>query len=310
MWRWLVGFLVALMGALWAYSAYHTSQIESNYPPTGQFVTVGDLRLHYIEAGSGSPVVLLHGAGANLNDWKMSLFAEAARNNRMIAFDRPGHGHSDRPAEQGQDPRVQAALIHDALTGMGVERPVLVGHSWSGAVVLAYALAYPDEVKGVLVLSGVSHDWEGSVRPSYRIAAAPVLGPVFRHTFMAAVGEWLLPSSVQSAFAPNPPPADYIEKAQVRLLLRPQAFLNNARDIIDLRAALREMSPDYGTISLPVIIVSGTEDKWVDPELHARKLNRAVPNSELVLINSVGHMPHHVRPLLIADAIRRLSREE
>ncbi len=310
MWRWMLGFLAALLGAIGAYTAWHTDKIESTHPPTGKLVTAAGIRLHYEDAGSGPPVVLLHGAGANLNDWKASLFDEVGRRHHVIAFDRPGHGHSGRPPENGYDPRTQAALIHAALKELGVERPILVGHSWSGALVLAYALAWPEDVRGIVVLAGVSHDFDGPVRPTYRIAAAPVLGTVFRHTVMAPLGEFLLPPNLRSAFAPNPPTRDYLDKAAVRLLLRPQAFLNNAEDIIHLRAALREMTPHYGKISVPVIIISGTQDRWVNPDEHAKKLDRAVPNSQLVLIADVGHMPHHVRPILITDQIACLAREE
>lgn len=310
MWRWLLGFLAAFLGALWAYSAYHANQVAKTFPPAGEFVAVGDVRLHYVEDGSGPPVVLLHGAGANLHDWKISLFDEVALNHRVIAFDRPGHGYSGRPAEKGYDPRVQAKLIHEALDKLGVERPVLVGHSWSGAVVLAYALAYPDEVKGLLVLAGLSHPWEHSVSWYYRLAAAPVLGPVFRHTLMAPFGRMRMERAVKDVFAPNPPPADYVDRAAAPLVLRPRAFLNNARDMIHVEKALREMSPNYASLSMPVIIISGTEDKSVDPEDHGEKLNRAVPNSELVLINSVGHMPHHFHQVRITDAIAYLAGRE
>ncbi|MFP3943079.1 MAG: alpha/beta fold hydrolase, partial [Alphaproteobacteria bacterium] len=310
MWRWLLGFVIVLLGTLWAFTEWRTGEIERTYPPTGEFVTVDGVRLHYEEAGTGQPLVLLHGAGANLHDWKASLFGDAAGEYRVIAFDRPGHGHSARPDEEGWDPRVQAALIHGALQKLGVEQPVLAGHSWSGALVLAYALAFPEDVEGIVVLSGVSHPFREGVRPSYRIAAMPVIGPVFRHTVMAPLGEALLPPSVKAAFAPNPPVEDYFDKAAVRLLFRPRAFLHNARDVIHLKAALTEMSRDYGKLSVPVLIISGMDDQWVDPENHACKLHRAAPDSRLVLIRNVGHMPHHIRPILIMDEIARLLRGE
>ncbi|MFW6027265.1 MAG: alpha/beta fold hydrolase, partial [bacterium] len=307
MWRWMLGFLAALLGALWAYTAWHTDKIEKNLPPTGKFVTVDGVDLHYEEAGSGPSVVLLHGAGANLHDWKASLFDEAARDHRVIAFDRPGHGYSGRAAENGHDPRVQAALIHGALRELGVEKPVLVGHSWSGALVLAYALAFPEDARAIVVLAGVSHPSEGSVRSTYRIAAAPYIGPFFRHTLMAPLGELLLPPNVKAAFAPNPPTPDFTDKAALRLLLRPRAFLNNAEDTIHLSDALGEMSPDYGKLSVRAVIISGVADRWVDPEKHARKLHEAAPDSRLILIPDIGHMPHHIRPILVTDEIARIT---
>lgn len=307
--RWGVGFLIAAFAALFGYSANYQSRLETRYPPVGQFVTVEGVRLHYLEAGSGQPVVLLHGAGANLHDWIASLFDDLAAHHRVIAFDRPGHGYSGRIPENGYDPRVQARLIHAALNKMGLQRPILVGHSWSGALVLAYALEYGTDLKGVVVISGVSHPWEGDHVPgSYRIAALPVIGELFRGTLVPAMGELRLPGAVKSAFAPNPPTEDYAEKSSLRLLFRSRAFLFNARDVIHLKSAVTEMSGRYGAIRVPMIIFAGMDDSWVPTKNHAQALNRVVRDSELVTLNGVGHMPHHIRPLLIVDAIGRLAR--
>src|SRR5215207_2488753 len=89
---------------------------ENDNPPAGQFLETGGVRLHYVERGSGAPLVLLHGNGSMIQDFESSgLIDLAARNYRVIVFDRPGFGHSDRPRNVVWTPAAQAELINSAL---------------------------------------------------------------------------------------------------------------------------------------------------------------------------------------------------
>ena len=105
---------------------------ERRNPPTGRFVTIDGVRLHYVERGTGRPLVLLHGNGSMIFRTSNSsgLIDLAAMKYRVIAFDRPGFGHSDRPRRTVWTPEAQAALLNAALTKMGVSQPPVFGHSW------------------------------------------------------------------------------------------------------------------------------------------------------------------------------------
>ena len=88
----------ASLAAMTAYNIYRARKAEREHPPTGRFVTVDGVRLHYIEKGEGPPVVLLHGNVVTAEDFRTSGVLELlARRHRVIAFDRPGFGYSDRP---------------------------------------------------------------------------------------------------------------------------------------------------------------------------------------------------------------------
>ena len=94
---------------------------ERANPPAGQFMDVDGVRLHYVERGTGMPLVLLHGNGSMIQDFASSgLIDLAAQNYRVIAFDRPGFGHSDRPRNVVWTPTAQAGLIKSALDRLGV----------------------------------------------------------------------------------------------------------------------------------------------------------------------------------------------
>src|SRR4051794_13938427 len=128
---------------------------ERDNPPAGQFLEVNGVRLHYVERGSGKPLVLLHGNGSMIQDFESSgLINLAAQNYRTIVFDRPGFGHSDRPRNVVWTPTAQADLISGALRRLGVSHAIVLGHSWGATVAVALALQYPNLVQGLVLASG------------------------------------------------------------------------------------------------------------------------------------------------------------
>ena len=128
---------------------------ERRNPPEGKFTTVDGVRLHYIEHGTGPVIVLLHGNGTMARDFVLSGVLDLlAKDHRVIAFDRPGFGFSERPRGRIWTAEAQAALLQKALLGLDVRQPVVVGHSWGTLVALALALRDPADVAGLVLLSG------------------------------------------------------------------------------------------------------------------------------------------------------------
>ena len=124
--------------------------------PPGRFVEVDGVRLHYVEQGAGAPLVLLHGLGSMIEDFRLSgLIDQAAQRYRVIAFDRPGYGYSTRPRNARWGPIAQASLVRKALQTLNVERPVVLGHSWGCLVASAFALEFPEAARGLVLASGL-----------------------------------------------------------------------------------------------------------------------------------------------------------
>jgi pimeloyl-ACP methyl ester carboxylesterase len=144
----------AALGGLAVAAQLRALAAERRHPPEGRFITVDGVQLHYVERGSGRPVVLLHGMSSMLQDFTSSIVDELARSYRVIAFDRPGYGYSERPRRMYWTPRRQARLIHMAVTRLGVEKPIVVGHSCGALVALDYALLYPHQTAAIVLLGG------------------------------------------------------------------------------------------------------------------------------------------------------------
>src|SRR5687767_336442 len=98
-----------------------TRQAEADNPPTGNFLDIDGVRLHYVERGSGDPIVLLHGNGSMIQDFALSgVIDSLAQQYRVIAFDRPGFGHTTRPKSRVWDQEAQADLVHKALQRLNI----------------------------------------------------------------------------------------------------------------------------------------------------------------------------------------------
>ncbi len=311
----LLEILLGLVLALGLYSALYTARVSRTYPPRGRFVDVDGTRIHYVEMGpaepTGAPIVLVHGASGNLGDMTESLMPDLAGRHRVVAFDRPGHGWSERPrAGDMSDPAAQARLLHEACRKLGIEKPVLLGHSWGGAVATAWALEFPDELSGLLVLAGATHVWEGEAAWYHRLVTTPVAGPLFLRTLMAPAGRFLADAGVKGVFAPDPVPAGYVHAIGLPLLFRPGHFRSNSMDSGRLRSHLIRQSKRYGGIRVPTIIITGNRDQVVWAKLHSYALHGEIAGSELIKLAGIGHMPHYVRPDVVIDALERLARGE
>ena len=303
-------FIAALLGVLAIVSYAGAKRIEADLPPAGQFITVDGLELHYLQAGQGNPgppIVLLHGASSNLRDFQTSILPLLAKTHHVIAFDRPGMGYSKRRADW-QNPADLCDLFLNAAKALGAEQPIVVGHSWSGSVVMACALDQPDRIAGGVLLAGAAGHWTGGVDWNVSIARVPIIGRVFAHTLIYPLGQVLLPKVVRHIMAPNPPPASYIEDIGAKLALRPGAYRNNAQDLTRLSEFLQLQSARYPDVQGRLLIIHGEDDTVVPYWNHGQRIKAVVPGAQVELLPGVGHVPHHADPEKIAKLIADFAR--
>lgn len=297
--------IVLLLAGLALYSAWGSWRVEQRFPPVGDFVEVEGLRLHYrlMGEGSGTPLLLVHGASSNLRDFSR-LQPLLAQGRRVIAFDRPGYGYSQRPEGDWPDPSVVARLLLDASARLGLEAPVILGHSWAGSVVMAALVEMPQRIAGGVLLSGVAGHWTGSVGWTYDLGGLPVLGPLFARTLVYPAGSRMLDDVVGEVLAPNPVPEDYVSTIGAPLALRPQQFLHNVADMRRLSGYLQRLSPRYREIDQPLLLVHGEADQLVPFWNHGERLLPVVPQAKVVKLPDTGHAPHHAHPERTARAVR------
>lgn len=301
-----VGAIAALAGAAW-FNGRRAEQAEVDNPPAGDFIEIDGVRLHYVVRGEGRPVVLLHGNGAMIQDWEASgVLDQAAARYRVIAFDRPGFGHSERPRTTVWTPAAQAALIHRALERLGVEQPVVVGHSWGTLVALAMALDFQQDIAALVLLSGYYFPTSRPDVIAFSGPAVPLLGDAMRATISPLVGRMASPLMAKTIFAPQPVPESFAG-FPMEMALRPSQIRAVAADTAMMVPAAAQLSARYAELTLPVVIAAGEGDLIVFFDDHAQRLHDAVLGSELRKITGAGHMIHYADPAGVIAAINRAA---
>ena len=311
----LIGIAAVLLAAA-ALSGCAAWNAERAAPMLGRHVPVNGAAMHVLDIGprdsaeppAKPPIVLIHGASVNLRDMKIALGDALSADRRVIMIDRPGRGYSERP-EGGHRIAVQARYIHDALAALGVERPVIVGQSFGGAVALAYALQYQDEMAGLVLLAPVSHEWPGGVAWYNNVSQVPALGLLLRRLVIPVYGQVAAKGGVEASFAPDAAPENYAERSGLALLFRAGDFKANAADLARLKPQIIAQQTRYGELTLPVAIFAGTRDETVYPRIHSKALEREIAGATLTMLPETGHALHHAEPGAILAAIRRIGLE-
>ncbi len=281
---------------------------EKTYPPEGKFITVNGVRLHYTDTGGGgTALVLLHGNGMTNEDWQRSGVTERARFYRVIAFDRPGFGYSERPRGQPWTPEAQADLIHAALTQMGITQPVIAGHSWGALVAAAYAIRHPDALRGLALISGYYFPTFRRDSIIFSPPAIPVLGDALRYTISPLIGWLLAPTLIETLFAPVPVPERFSKNFSLPIALRPWQLRAAAAESATMAPAAAALQGSYELIKVPTAIVAGDSDQVADVGRQSLQLHRKIPQSRLWLLRKTGHMPHYSSPGAVVDAIDFVS---
>ena len=277
---------------------------ERTHPPLGRFIDVGGVRIHYMERGQGTPLVLLHGTGSLLEELRMSgLYELACARYRVIVLDRPGYGHSSRPRRSWWGPRAQATLLRSMLTQLGIERPIVFGHSFGALVAMAYALEYPAAVRSLVLAGGYYFPTGRLDVPLMAPPAIPFIGDLLRHTISPLLGRALLPGLVRRVFRPAPVPRYFMERFPVWMALRPSQLRAAAEEAALLIPSTLRLQRLYSALEVPAIVVAGAQDHYVDHLRHSVALSRRIPRGDLMLLPRAGHMVHHVEPRRVLQAI-------
>jgi pimeloyl-ACP methyl ester carboxylesterase len=280
---------------------------ENHNPPAGQFLEVNGVRLHYVERGSGTPLVLLHGNGSMIQDFESSgLIDLAARNYRVIAFDRPGFGHSDRPRNVVWTPAAQAELINSALHRLGVSHAIVLGHSWGASVAVALALKYPQSIQGLVLASGYYYP---TLRPdvvALSAPAVPLVGDVLGHTLSPIVSRVMWPLLMAKIFGPRSVPKKFGGFPK-EMALRPSQIRASAAESALMIPDAFYFREEYANLKMPVVIVAGDEDRLVDIDTQSTRLHRDIPQSSFHRVPGTGHMVHQTATNVVMSAINEAA---
>jgi pimeloyl-ACP methyl ester carboxylesterase len=304
--------LLAPLAAAICYTSYKARKIERTYPNIGELTDIGGYRMNALHVPrpetAGLPaIVFIHGASGNLLDQREAFLAPLAGRAEMLFVDRPGHGYSERGGPENALPSGQADAIAQLMKKRGIDKAIIVGHSFGGAIAAAFGVRHPDKTSGLLFLAPATHPWPGGVDWYYHVATLPLLGWLFTHAFVVPLGLRRMERGTRNVFSPNPRPEDYVERTGPALVLRPSTFHNNASDFVRLLDYVKAQSPFYAQITAPTVIITGDSDDIVWEHLHSQGLARDIAGSELVIIRGVGHKPDYLATDVAIAAIEKIA---
>lgn len=311
---WLALLILGGVGVVQWYAYRRETTALSGNPPSGEILDVEGVAVHAQVLGDGPDLVMIHGASGNLRDFTFDLATRLSGRYRVILFDRPGLGWSRRlPGTGGawnrmaETPQAQAALLQKAADQLGVARPVVLGHSYGGAVALAWGLERPDDTAALVLLAAVSKPWPGGLGWLYKVTGS-VFGSAFVIPMITAFApKRAIDASIQAIFAPQPVPDGYADHIAPGMTLRRTSSRANAQQVTSLRPEIVAMERGYARLRMPVEMVHGTEDTIVPLDIHSGPLRQDIPHANLTELDGVGHMPHHVAPDVVVEAIDRAA---
>ena len=260
-------------------------------------------RAIYRIAGSGPPVVLIHGMVNSSRHWER-VALRLARDYTVIAPDLIGHGDSATPRGD-YSLGAHASSIRDLLTAIGFDRATIVGHSLGGGVAMQFFYQFPQRTERLVLVS--SGGLGAEVSPLLRSAAVPgFAGLLALATHRVVVGGIATAGGRLRARGARVGASFEAVARALRPLERPgarEAFLQTLRAVIDVRGQ-RVSARDrlYLLDSVPTLVVWGERDRTIPVE-HGLDTHRAVPHSRFETLPRAAHFPHLEDPDGLADVL-------
>ena len=282
-------------------------EAERLVPPPGRFVEIDGAKVHYVDRGSGRPILMIHGLGGQLHHMLRPLMEEFGDGYRLIAMDRPGSGYSTRPDGKA-DLASQARFVSRFMEKLGIERALLVGHSLGGAIALRTAIEHPDKVAGLALLAPLTGQL-AEVPPQFRpmLIRSPHLRSLLAHTIAVPASVRNAQETLDFVFGPQIPPPDYAIAGGAMIGLRPSHFMATSADMVALHDEPTDLTARYGEITVPVGILYGDADRVLDVDTHGRGMVGRIPGLELEILGGVGHMVQYADTPRTIAFIRRIA---
>nr|WP_311529813.1 alpha/beta fold hydrolase [uncultured Ralstonia sp.] len=290
-----------------AFTFFIARRVTHGFPPEGKFIDIDGDRVHYIDRGNGPAIVFVHGLCGNLRNFAYLDMDRLARSHRVIVIDRPGAGRSVRGADSPANIYAQARLVAQCIEKLGLDKPVLVGHSLGGAISLAVGLNHPQVIRRLALIAPLTHE-ESTPPGAFKGLALP-------SPFVRKLVSWTLATpmsiinsrkAIAAVFAPETMPKDFPFKGGGLLGLRPHVFYAASSDLVCAPEDLPDMERRYASMTVPVDVLYGRDDRILNVKRHGEALKQKLDRVNLRVIDG-GHMLPVTQPRLTTDWVLAIA---
>jgi len=273
------------------------------YPFASRLLHLSEGRMHYVDEGSGEPIVFVHGTPTWSFEYR-GLIRELRASRRCIAIDHLGFGLSERPAGFGYRPEDHARVFNEAIEKLGLERFTLVVHDFGGPIALPFAEAHPERIARLVVLNSFMWPLEN---PSFvrqaQIAGSALGRLMYRYlNFSLRV---LMPSVYgDKRRLTRAVHTQYLAPFEARAA-RETVLWALARALLGSHAHYAALWANRARLAaIPTLILWGTRDRAFTPEFLER-WQHALPHAHIEQLDDAGHWPHEERPEIVLQALQR-----
>lgn len=301
--------IVLVLAACWLWTLKLAAGAEKAVPQAGQILPVTGGVIHYTDAGprDAQVVVLIHGLAGTMHNFSDALIEQLSADFRVITIDRPGSGYSTRSDDVLAQLPQQADMISEFLARLGVEKPVLVGHSLGGALALAMVLQDRQPIGALALLcplTAVIPEPPAVFKPL--VISSALLRRLIGYTVAAPIAKLTSKTVVAQVFAPEKGPDDFMTRGGGILGLRPSSFIGASTDLQGVTVSMPAQAARYASdIDVPGGILFGADDRLLSPDLHGAAMQAHGLVYET--LPGRGHMIPFTAPEACAEFIRRMA---
>ncbi|MBI2691306.1 MAG: alpha/beta hydrolase [Solirubrobacterales bacterium] len=301
--KFIFAVVVAIVAVNWTWGRLPS---EPPAPAGSKYAMTEGVNFNYVETPGREPaVVMIHGHPGTYLDW--AYVQQKLSGRRTIAIDRPGYGYSSGGYIDFND---QVSAIHALTKKLKLDRPVIAGHSYGGALAIAYAQKYPRETKAIVAVDPGVEPNGGSAFDKLqaqfvKVMQLPVIQPLAYATFSQAVLSASADPQVKKAFEPDPINPDY-EKQLKAVSLKSSDLKTFADEELDYGGVVDQLAAKYSATRTPAWVIQGTDDQLV-PTSAVEQMAGQLPNAKYIPLSG-GHMQTWVHPTQVARAINSAAR--
>ncbi|CAJ0688694.1 alpha/beta fold hydrolase [Ralstonia holmesii] len=297
----ILGVIAFALLAPVAFTFFIARRVTKGFPPEGKFIDVGADRVHYTDRGQGPAIVFVHGLCGNLRNFAYLDMDRLARSHRVIVIDRPGAGRSVRGEDSPANIYAQAGMVAQCIEKLGLDKPVLVGHSLGGAISLAVGLNHPHVIRRLALIAPLTH---AESAPPGAFGGLVLPSPLVRRlvSWTLAIPLSIINSrkAIAAVFAPETMPKDFPFKGGGLLGLRPHVFYAASSDLVSAPEDLPDMERRYASMTVPVDMLYGRGDRILNVKRQGEALKQKLDRVNLRIIDG-GHMLPVTQPALTTD---------
>jgi pimeloyl-ACP methyl ester carboxylesterase len=276
-------------------------------PEYSWFTRVNGMRLHYQEAGdeNAPTIILIHGFISSNLIWSHVLQPLAEKGFRAIAPDLPGYGYSDKPAAAQYTISEQARAVVGLMNRLGIQKAVIAGVSYGGAIAATMALDYPERVEKLVLVGAVTND-DAKRKFLLRVSCLPLVGDIATPLFLSS--RWILRKRMEAMYRRMGRPINEKMVASRHHLLETanthRAMIRTAR-----RWSANRIEREASLIRQPTLLVWGDQDTHIPIE-NAFKMRDTIPNAKLIVFRNCGHLPPAEHPERFVEVVAEFCKEK